>query len=225
MIASGIAAARRRTGRGLTVTMLRAEEHWRIEFLGQPFYVRDSKGFRYLLRLVESPGRKLTLDEIVRAGEGDDEAAAPIDPIALFHERLQSARVAAGGGEDCEDRARRARLREAIERLAAARESSAALDLPPGREAPSERTRKSVAIALRRTIESITRQSPLLGAHLEIAIRTGASLAYVPDPLSGIEWRRERTPGLLDRESAALAPVTAPTAFTATRNTRAPSLR
>ena len=53
-------------------------------------------------------------------------------------------------------------------------------DRPTGSDA--ERARINVVRSIRRTIDAIDRQAPLLGAHLQEAVRTGRHCIYLPEP-------------------------------------------
>jgi hypothetical protein len=59
-------------------------------------------------------------------------------------------------------------------------------DRPTGSDA--ERARINVVRSLRRTIEAIDRQAPLLGAHLQEAVRTGRHCIYLPEPGIAFSW-------------------------------------
>jgi hypothetical protein len=53
----------------------------------------------------------------------------------------------------------------------------------------SERARASVTRALRQTMARIRELSPLLGEHLDRAVRTGSYCAYLPDPRVPVAWQ------------------------------------
>jgi hypothetical protein len=57
-------------------------------------------------------------------------------------------------------------------------------DRPTGSDA--ERARVNVARSVRRSIAALADQAPLLGAHLEAAVRTGRHCIYLPEP--GMNW-------------------------------------
>jgi hypothetical protein len=59
-------------------------------------------------------------------------------------------------------------------------------DRPTGSDA--ERARINVVRSIRRTIAAIGRQAPLLGAHLDDAVRTGRHCIYLPVPESALRW-------------------------------------
>ena len=52
----------------------------------------------------------------------------------------------------------------------------------------SERARSGVTRAIRQGIARIGEHDPQLGEHLDGAVRTGTSCAYVPDPSTGASW-------------------------------------
>ena len=59
-------------------------------------------------------------------------------------------------------------------------------DRPTGSDA--ERARVNVARSLRRAIAAVASEAPLLGAHLESAVRTGGHCIYLPDPETELHW-------------------------------------
>ena len=59
-------------------------------------------------------------------------------------------------------------------------------DRPTGSDA--ERARVNVVRNLRRSIAAVSAQAPLLGAHLEAAVRTGRHCIYLPEPASALSW-------------------------------------
>ena len=60
-------------------------------------------------------------------------------------------------------------------------------DRPSGSDA--ERARINVVRSLRRAIAAIADQAPLLGAHLDGAVRTGRHCIYLPEPSAALSWR------------------------------------
>ena len=53
----------------------------------------------------------------------------------------------------------------------------------------AERARASVTLALRRAMGRLRSANPVLGMHLERAIRTGTFCVYLPDPRVPVDWR------------------------------------
>lgn len=167
---------------GVTVGLYEDDERWRLEFQSSAFYLKDSKGLRYLRLLVERPGERLALEEVAE-GATDPGRRAALEDRRRLRTRIESLRDAREVAEDWNDGARRLSARTELEELV---DELGARRRGPRDEA--EKTRKSVAIAIRRAITAIGRHQPLLAAHLEVSVRTGGSLAYVPDPLAGVRW-------------------------------------
>ena len=179
-------------GQRLSVAFLLAGDHWRIDFLSESFYLRDSKGLRYLLLLAENPGRKFSLDQVVAAGDAEAGAERRSTPEEFFRNRLHEIRSEMQVANDQNDLGRRLWMQMEVERMAEQIEGRGAGEVDEQVAESAERTRKSIGNSIRRTITSIAKFSPLLAAHLEVSVRTGGSLSYVPDPLTGIRWRRDR---------------------------------
>jgi tetratricopeptide (TPR) repeat protein len=188
----------------------REGEYWCVCFAGQTTRLRDSKGLRYVARLLADPGRELhVLDLAVteHADAGDDQ---PLDRGAA------SALHSSDSGEILDARARGAyrrrladidddiaearqlhdtsRVEQAMaERDFLARELSRAVGLG-GRDrragAASERARASVTRAIRHAMARIRTHHPVLADHLDRTIRTGTYCVYLPDPRVPAEWER-----------------------------------
>lgn len=69
-------------------------------------------------------------------------------------------------------------------------------DRPTGSDA--ERARINVVRSLRRAIAAIADRAPMLGAHLEGAVRTCRHCIYLPEPSGALSWRVD----LADRTSS-----------------------
>ncbi|MGH7803133.1 MAG: hypothetical protein ACREQJ_02195 [Candidatus Binatia bacterium] len=179
-------------GQRLSVGFLLAGDHWRIDFLSESFYLRDSKGLRYLLLLTENPGRKFTLDQVAAAGEIEPAQERPLTPEELFRNRLHEIRTEMQVATDQNDLGRRLWMQMEVERMADQLDPREAAPVDAAEAESVERSRKSIGNSIRRTIAAIGKYSPLLAGHLSVSVRTGGSLSYVPDPLTGIRWRRDR---------------------------------
>ena len=204
-----------RGGRGPTqdesassrATFRREGEYWTIRFEGDPFRVRDTKGMRYLARLLAEAGRELHALDLAgadqtggngarpEAGEMGSDAFGDIGPVldaearAAYQGRLAELREERDGATAWNDQERAARADAEIDALT--RQLAAAVGLG-GRErlasSPAERARLSVTRAIRGALARIEEQSPDLGGHFNATIRTGTFCSYVPDPRSPVRW-------------------------------------
>jgi hypothetical protein len=187
--------------------LLRREgEVWAIERAGVVVRMRDSKGMRYLARLLENPGLEVAARELAAAapadppltregleprGATDDDAGPFLDTEAkaAYRQRLADLDEELDEAERWHDAERAARSRIEIEALR--RELAAAVGLG-GRDrrvaASAERARISVSKAIRRAVRHIGEHDPELGEHLTKAIRTGTFCAYTPDARAAIRW-------------------------------------
>jgi hypothetical protein len=186
---------------GMAARLRRRGEMWEVAGGGPAFHLKNSKGLRYLARLVASPGHELHALDLaggvapepkrgvpvaaglsVRGGEGagpmlDAQAKAEyLRRIADLEEEIEEA-------ESFNDPERGTRARAELDFVS--RELSAAVGLG-GRDRPvgagAERARVSVTRALRSAVDRIAEHDPQLGHHLRTCVRTGTFCAYDPGP-------------------------------------------
>jgi hypothetical protein len=201
----------RRDVAGQPATFRQEGEYWTVALDGEAVRIRDSRGMRYLARLLAHPGRELHALDLVRgasvvaqaagrpAGNGDadglaldaDDAGPQLDEAAkrAYRERLTDLDAEVAEAESWNDPERAARAREEIAALAG--ELSRAVGLG-GRDrraaSTSERARVSVTRAIRAAIERVGAQSPTAGEHLDRTVRTGTYCVYAPDPRAPTTW-------------------------------------
>ncbi len=185
----------------------REGDYWTILFGRDAFRLRDSKGLRYLERLLAEPGREfLTLDLAreetdagPRSGAGESQmrttdlgdAGLQLDDEAkaAYRGRLRELQLELDEAESWNDPERADRARGEMEFLT--REMSRAVGLG-GRDravgSAIERARVSVTRAIRLTMAKIAENSAALAAHLEATVHTGTYCAYRPDPRASVTW-------------------------------------
>jgi len=182
---------------------------WLVVFGGRTAHLRDSKGLRYLARLLADPGRELTALELValeRCGpdSGNDAVEAGLalgvqgHAGPLLDARAKEAyrrRLAEIDDDIVEARAAGDSLRAAqadSERDFLVRELARAVGLG-GRErhagSASERARSAVTRAVRHTLSRIREHHAPLAEHLDRTIRTGTCCVYLPDPRLPVAWK------------------------------------
>lgn len=190
----------------------REGEYWSVTFEGDSFRLKDSKGLRYLAKLLARPGTEMFALDLVMEGSGQaaprpgareraeaglavagpGDAGEMLDATAKaqYKERLEDLREEIEEAESFNDPERAARARQEMEFLA--HELSAAVGLG-GRDrkaaSDSERARVNVTRAIRAAVDRIAEHSPVLGKHFEATIRTGTFCAYTPDPRMPASWR------------------------------------
>ena len=223
-----VGATRRRRGRvpggdrpaqaaaaadGLTASLRREGDVWRVEFEGRTRFVKDAKGLRHLALLLDNPGVEFHAVDIVGAAEGTDGRAAArasratptsrsaagtatpgalLDPQAKreYRTRLEDLRAEIEEAEDFNDPERAARAREEMEFIA--RELSSAVGLG-GRDrkaaSNAERARVNVTRAVKGVIRRIAAEDESLGRELETTVHTGYFCRYEPDPRHPVTWQ------------------------------------
>ncbi|HEX8066829.1 MAG TPA: AAA family ATPase [Thermoleophilaceae bacterium] len=216
--ADGIAAAAAELRGGLSLapapaaSLRREGDVWLFEYEGRSVRVRDSKGVRYLARLLASPGVEVHALELVggeaegrrrlaaaaaadaglRVGEGDAGPLLDARAKAAYRERLEELREELEEAESWSDPERAARAREEIDHLT--RELAGAVGLG-GRDrragSSAERARVNATRSIRTALRRIADYSPDLGRELDATVRTGTFCAYEPDARRPVSWTIE----------------------------------
>ena len=183
-------------------------EYWAIAYERDAFRLKDSKGLRYLARLLAERGQELHALDLVtgerthgrphRAVEPGLIASRPSDAgevidaraKAEYRRRLTELEEELEEARSFGDDERAARAEEERDFLVAELAGALGLGGRPRRAAsPSERARVSVTRAIRAAIARIREHSNALGEHLERTIQTGTFCSYRPDPHAPIDWQ------------------------------------
>jgi tetratricopeptide (TPR) repeat protein len=167
-----------------------------VAFAGRVSLIKESKGMVYLTRLLREPDVELYVLELtgwsgapeLRQGSGGD-ALLDARAKAAYRERIEELREMLAEAERFGDLGRAQRARDELEAISA--ELGRALGLG-GRDrraaSARERARASVTLAIRRAIAVIRQENPLLGAHLQGAVKTGSVCVYRPDSQNHVSW-------------------------------------
>jgi tetratricopeptide (TPR) repeat protein len=187
-------------GAPLADSLLRREgEYWTIIFDGRLLRVRDTRGVRYLARLVGNPGRELLAVDLVSAARWAIEPSPlpgsaagdvlDVRAVAAYRRRLDGLRDALQEARTFNDPSRAAQLESEIEWLA--RQLSGGLGLHGRRRAGSsvERARLNVRKGIATVLHKLGELNPALGRHLAATVRTGTFCSYTPDPRVPIAWK------------------------------------
>jgi hypothetical protein len=169
--------------------------YWSIAWRGRGCLVKDLRGFHYIARLLQHPGREFhALDLISACGSAraHEHASVPIldAPVrASYARRLEEIRDDLEEAERLCDAGRTAHAR--AERDVLAEQLALAMGLG-GRDrlvaAAVERARSTVTQAIRLALKRIHCALPALAEELKLRIRTGVFCLYVPDRVSPIDW-------------------------------------
>jgi tetratricopeptide (TPR) repeat protein len=171
---------------------------WMIRYGERSVRLRDSKGLRYLHRLLRAPGGEIHVADLVGSGPPNHRVAADpgefspdaghagemLDPQArrAYARRVDELREETEEAERWGDQERAARARAELEFIE--RELAAAYGLA-GRSRraadTSERMRKAVTNRIRDAIARINAEHADLGLHLRNAVSTGTFCSYRPD--------------------------------------------
>ena len=180
-------------------------EYWTIALDGSTFALADSKGLRYIPRLLERPGVEILALDLERDTQPERVGRRTEDGLTTDAPRPQSVaddemiRQTEHRIEDLREDIDEARRNNDAERASRAQEQLDWLtdelkrlkgvrgmrrDFP----APTERARTNVQRAIRKAIERIAAQNGSLGHYLDRNIRTGTFCAYKPDENTAPIW-------------------------------------
>ena len=165
--------------------------------------LRDSKGLRYLVRLLQTPGQEVhVLDLVVGVGRrggaspgaarqsglaatvsGDAGAVLDARAKAEYKRRLSELRADIEEASAYNDLGRLERAQREMDFLVAELAAGVGLGGRDRRAASdAERARQSVTRAIKGADDRIAAAHPALGKHVRTTVRTGIYSCYAPDP-------------------------------------------
>jgi hypothetical protein len=195
-------------GRVAAEVFRREGEYWALSYAGTVFRLRDSKGLRLIVILLQHPGHDLHALELAQDGAPEPRAGVDDAPTrglcaafgdavvlldqrakAAYRQRISELRDELAEAERCNDIGTAEHARAEIDMLG--EQLAAAIGLG-GRDrqtaTPLERARGLVTVRIRATIKKISRCEPSLGHHLAASIKTGRLCSYSPDPMRRVVW-------------------------------------
>lgn len=169
----------------------------RIVFMGTEVTVPDLKGYRYLERMLDSPGREWHVLDLIAEEQGSPtgpvETGIPVlDDVAraAYRRRLTEVDQEIDEATSMNDLGRLESAQNDRDYLVAELTASFGLGGHARRvNSSTERARTSVARCLRYALDSLAREQAELAAHLRAALHTGTYCSYRSDPLAVIAWR------------------------------------
>lgn len=175
-------------------------EFWTIAFEGRMTRLKDSKGLRYLSRLLAEPAREFHVGDLAAITDATGTADRPrisdagpmLDAEArtAYRNRLEDLRFELDEAEANNDTGRAERARTEMEFLAAELSRATGLGGRDRRASSDlERLRVRVTKALRSALSKVAGSQPGLGNHLDRAVRTGYFCSYDPDPDHPTTWQ------------------------------------
>lgn len=167
----------------------REGELWTVAFDGLAAQLTDAKGFHDLVELLARPHARIHCLELA-GRSAEPRGDAPVLDARARRElasRTRELQEEIDEAEALNDRGRAERAREELDRIVTA--VSEALGLG-GRSrrlgSAAERARTAVTWRIRNAIRKVATAHPVLGRHLENAVRTGTYCAYTPD--RPVDW-------------------------------------
>jgi tetratricopeptide (TPR) repeat protein len=190
-----------------THAFLREGEYWSILYDGRTLRLKDSKGLRYLSRMLTDPGREFHALDLLAGEAGSSSRSRPsvenphlvesdvgelLDARAIgeYRRRLSELDSDADEARAMGDHERAARAETERDTIVDALAGAVGLGGRARRAGdPAERARVSVTKAIRSALDRIKRDCPDLHRHLAATIRTGTYCSYTPDPRVPVAWR------------------------------------
>jgi hypothetical protein len=167
----------------------REGEVWTLCFAGQSVQLRDRKGLQYLASLIAAKGQLVSVATLANTGgrplgavyAGD----AVLDAQAMreYRNRYEELQDELDGARRNQDQGRCEKLQ--AELFALHRHLKAARGLGKRKRKlgdDGERLRKSVQMAITRTLKSIAEKHKALARHVRHSLRLGRQLRYQPEP-------------------------------------------
>ncbi len=195
-VGSGTPAAAAPTpARASDFSFTREGEYWTVAHAGAAFRLKDSVGLRYLVRLIEEPGREIHVLDLVgeRASGGGGAANEAIDTgdagellddeaRRSYQNRIEDLEETIAEAESFGDPARAAAARAEMEAISAELGRAVGLGGRARRAGgAAERARSAVQRRIKNAIERIGEHAPELAALLGRTIRTGNFCEYRPE--------------------------------------------
>jgi tetratricopeptide (TPR) repeat protein len=167
---------------------------WSIVYQGKALRMKDSRGIRYLVHLLQYPQQEFHVLDLAnfRRKLDADASVVVLDPMAKaqYSRRLNDLRDEHQDAERCNDLGRVANAQQEIEALTGELSTSLGLGGRSRRFASNaERARVAVSKRIKAAIAQIRDLNPDLGRHLAASVATGNFCSYRPDPRHPIDWQ------------------------------------
>jgi non-specific serine/threonine protein kinase len=184
-----------------TAVFRRDGDFWTLAFDGRECRLKDSKGLRFVARLLAHPGREVHALDFFLDRTGEEDLAPHLraslgdqildhQAIADYRRRLGELREQLDEARTFNDPRRATRLSEEIEQLTEQLGAGVGAGGRPRRSASAvERARLSVTKAVRASLARIEASHPALAYHLRAGIRTGTYCSYRSDPANPVAWQ------------------------------------
>lgn len=206
---AGTSTIEPRPARPVRANVFRREgEYWRIVYNRRTFQLHDSKGLRYLARMLAEPGREWHVLDLVALDGGVDVVPGSLSKVGAWQRGGDAGPLLDAAAkqayrlriEDLDDAIEEARSWGDAERSARAQEELDAIARELARAvgvgnrdrraaSDTERARVNVARVIKAALLRIDAQSPELKHHLTSTVRTGTFCSYDPDPRLPVSWR------------------------------------
>jgi tetratricopeptide (TPR) repeat protein len=157
---------------------------WAVTYAGETHRLRDSKGLRDLAVLLARPGEDVHCLELVGGADVGGEAGPALDERArrAYQQRIRDLQGDIDEAHDANDPARAERAEAELDALV--QQLSEAFGLSGRARATgsaAERARSAVGWRIRAALRHATEVHPVLGRHLQNAVRTGTWCSYRPE--------------------------------------------
>ena len=171
-------------------TFRKRTDRWEIWFeQGEPLYLNQAKGLDYIYLLLQQPGHVYTATDLrahvaghYSVPSGAIGVTADKKAIRSYRMQINDLRTELDKVTEQNDIGRKQRIQEEIEAIQAHLGACLNLAGRPRETNDTERARKAVSIAIRRSLQRLRDVHPALARHLDAALHVGLHLCYRPDP-------------------------------------------
>jgi hypothetical protein len=169
-------------------------DYWHVSFDGKTTHLEDVAGHGYIARLLAEPKRNIPAVTLLAARAGLDPRVAAgslgeqLDDVgrATFRKRYEELSEELEEAQKNNDLGRVTKVQADMDSFSEELSRATGLGGRPRQTTDADRVRKSVSMAVTRSIERVATKHPALGRHLEKFITSGYTFRYDPEPL--VDW-------------------------------------
>lgn len=170
-------------------------EFWEVRYEGSTVkYIKDSKGMKYLARLLAEPHQSIPAVTLLAAVAGIDQLiptgtsgeSLDIEARDSLRQRYSELIEEHEQATMLNDLGTQKKMNDELEQLGVELASRLGIGGKIRESSDAQRVRKSVSVALKRARVQIAKEVPHLGTHLDGAVNSGLIFTYSPD--RKIDW-------------------------------------
>jgi len=168
-----------------TAVFRKSGQLWELGFGGRTVHLEDAKGLIYLAKLLAEPDRPIHVAMLLSGGTDEPVLGSrgeTLDPQALqsYKQRILELQEELSEAEEFGNLAGQEAASLELDALVGELARATGLGGRSRQNTDAERLRKTVSMAISRSLAKVTAYHPDLGRHLEASLRLGQFLTYAP---------------------------------------------